>query len=85
MVMQVWGKPCLLRAHFHLSDSFETRRGSVRGSAETHRNEGIDIIRATSGEVVGREQTRRTRYEAQRFVESLVISIGAGRTRHPPA
>jgi hypothetical protein len=57
----------------------------VRGSAETHRNEGIDIIRATSGEVVGREQTRRTRYEGQRFVESLVISIGAGRTRHPPA
>ena len=48
----------------------------MRGSAGTQRNEGIDIIRAVAGEMVGRERTRRTRYEAA-VVDSLVISIGA--------
>ena len=85
MVMQVCGKPCLLRAHFHLLRLLQERDAARCGEApERIRNEGIDIIRAVSGEMVGRERTRRTRYEAQRFVDSLVISI-AGRTRHPRA
>jgi hypothetical protein len=50
----------------------------LRRSAGTHRNEGIDIVRATPDETV--ERARRIRSEVQRFAivdPPLVISIAA--------
>jgi hypothetical protein len=58
----------------------------VRRSARTHRNEGIDIVRATPDEIV--ERARRIRSEVQRFAIVDPPSRHqhrGGRTRHPPA